>query len=158
MRQQFASYLHEKMKQDDRIFLLTADLGYNLFEPIKEEFPSRYVDVGAAEQLLIGAAVGLAQEGKIPVCYSITPFLLFRGAEWIRNYLNHEGANVKLIGSGRDDDYEHDGFTHWAGDDLDFIYCFSKISAFWPESVEEMQSQVDAILSVTGSCYLNLRK
>lgn len=87
------------------------------------------MNVGSSEQLMIGVAIGLSYSGYIPVCYSITPFLLYRPFEFIRNYLSHEQVPVKLVGSGRDRDYDHDGFSHWAEEDkrimsqLDVTVC-----------------------------------
>jgi transketolase C-terminal domain/subunit len=54
---------------------------------------------------MIGAATGMAMEGKIPVVYSITPFLLYRPFVFLRNYLHHENIPVKLVGGGRNKDY-----------------------------------------------------
>jgi transketolase len=51
------------------------------------------------------------------VVYSITPFVLYRPFEWIRNYLDHEKIPVKLVGGGRDKDYGYLGFSHWAEED-----------------------------------------
>ena len=104
----FAAALHDEMEKDDRIWLLTGDLGYGMLDQIRDDFPERYLNVGASEQLLIGAGVGLALSGKIPFCYSITTFLIYRAFEWHRNYLNHEKIPVMLIGSGYEDDYSHD--------------------------------------------------
>lgn len=87
--------------------------------------------------LMVGTAIGLAQNGYIPVCYSITPFLLYRPFELIRNYLNYEGANVKLVGSGRDDDYSHDGISHWAGDDIDVMSSLKNINLYKPEELTD---------------------
>jgi transketolase len=84
---------------------------------------------------MIGMAVGLANSGFVPVCYSITPFLLYRPFEMIRNYVNHEKLNVKLVGSGRDKDYSHDGITHWAEDDLSIMKNLSNISLFKPKEL-----------------------
>ena len=75
MRRQFVSYLIDEMRKNDRILLLTGDLGYGLFDDLKQEFPDRFTNVGSCEQLMIGMAVGLSYEGWIPICYSITPFL-----------------------------------------------------------------------------------
>jgi transketolase len=97
MRKQFAEYLHHEMAQDERIYLLTGDLGYGLWDKIKIDYPDRFINFLSSEQLMMGAAVGLALEGKIPVVYSISPFVLYRPFEWIRNYLNHENINVKLV-------------------------------------------------------------
>ena len=86
---------------------------------------------------MVGIAVGLAQSGYVPVCYSITPFLLYRPFELIRNYMNYEKANVKLVGSGRDDDYAHDGISHWAGDDVDIMAALKNIQIYKPEKMTD---------------------
>ncbi len=146
------------MQVNPDIYLLTADLGFRNFDRIRADFPDRFVDVGAAEQLMLGAAVGLAQEGKIPVVYTITSFY-WRAAEWIRNYLNHEFANVKLIGNGRDDEYsQDDGFTHYCGDDRQLFGCFPNINTYWPGSVGEMLCDADLMLKTVGPVYMNLRR
>ena len=81
----------------------------------------------SSEQLMIGLAVGMSMEKLLPVCYSITPFLLYRPFELIRNYINHENFNVKLVGGGRDQDYGYLGFSHWAEDDESIMSNFKNI-------------------------------
>src|SRR5574343_6428 len=104
MRRLFADLLYEEMRLDDRIVLLTGDLGYGMWDKIRDTYSDRFFNVGSAEQLLIGSAVGLALENKIPICYSVTSFLLYRPFEFIRNYLNHEKIPVKLLGGGLNKD------------------------------------------------------
>lgn len=112
MRAHFGRILQDEMRKNDKIIIIAADLGYVLFDEIKKQFPNRFINCGAAEQLALGIAVGYALEGYIPVVYSISSFLLLRPSEFIRNYLGHEGINVKLAGSGIEDDYKTQGFTH----------------------------------------------
>lgn len=157
-RRNFHPILLNHMRKDPRIVVLTADLGYGMWTQIEKEFPDRFVNVGAAEQLLIGAGVGLALSGKISVCFSMPPFLLYRSAEFIRNYLNHEKIPVKLVGGGRNSDYEHQGFTHYAGDDIDILRIFPNIEAFWPNSSEEMERDVGKWLYNGKPSYLNLKR
>jgi transketolase len=148
--------LYEAMSTDSRIFLLTADLGYGILDDIRRDFPDRAVNVGSCEQLMIGTAVGLANSGYVPVCYSITPFLLYRPFEMIRNYVNYEKLNVKLVGSGRDKDYSHDGITHWAEDDLTIMKCLSNISLFKPK---ELTDEVfNTFLFSDKPTYLNISR
>src|SRR5690349_11965372 len=111
MRGWFAYELYLHMSQNENIWLLTGDLGFGMFDTIKSAFADRYVNVGASEQALVGIGAGLALKGKIPVVYSITPFLLYRPFETIRNYINQDQIPLKMIGSGRDRDYSHDGFS-----------------------------------------------
>jgi transketolase len=134
-RREFASLLINEMNKNEKIFLLTGDLGFGLFDDIRKDFPNRFINVGSCEQLMIGLAVGLSYEGWIPLCYSITPFLLYRPFEFIRNYLNHELANVKLVGGGRNKDYKNLGFSHWAEDDVKIISSLDNIKIYKPEKM-----------------------
>ena len=154
MRRDFAKMLYDEMKKNGRIFLITADLGYGVLNDIRRDFSDRAINTGSCEMLMVGAAIGLAQNGYIPVCYSITPFLLYRPFELIRNYLNYEGANVKLVGSGRDDDYSHDGISHWAGDDIDVMSSLKNINLYKPEHLTD--AVFDDFLYDEKPSYINL--
>ncbi len=134
-RREFVNLLINEMNKNEKIFLLTGDLGFGLFDDIRKDFPNRFINVGSCEQLMIGLAVGLSYEGWIPLCYSITPFLLYRPFEFIRNYLNHELANVKLVGGGRDKDYKNLGFSHWAEDDVKIMSSLENIEIYKPETM-----------------------
>ena len=105
----FGRALYKEMAKNPKVVLLTADLGYKLFDPHFEDFPQQCISVGASEQAMLGIGVGMALKGLIPFCYSITPFLLYRPAEWIRNYLHHEKIPVKLVGAGVGKDDLEDG-------------------------------------------------
>src|SRR5258707_7604957 len=108
----FGRALYFEMQKDEDIFLITADLGFKLWDLHQRDFPDRFYNVGAAEQCAVGTGVGLALSGKKPFVFSITTFLIYRAFEWHRNYLNYEKIPVFLIGSGYEDDYKHDGHTH----------------------------------------------
>jgi transketolase len=155
-KQHFSSILHTEMEKDSKIYFLTADLGFDLWNKIKKDFPSRYFNVGASEQLLMGAAIGLALKGKTPIVYSITPFLIYRPFEWIRNYVNYENIPVKMVGSGRGKDYAHDGISHWAYDDVEFISKFKNIKTYYPANLVEVAHDTIDILYNTCPSYLNL--
>lgn len=158
MRKSFARELHSAMCSDERIFLVTADLGFSLLDQIRDDFPDRFINVGAAETCAMGVGVGLALSDKIPIVYSITPFLLWRAAETIRLYVNHEKIAVKLVSSGRDRDYAHDGFSHDASDDKSLMACFENIECRWPSSAELIPSVVKEMLQSGGPYYLNLKR
>ena len=57
MRKRFASLLYNEMNKNDKIVLITGDLGFGLFDEIRKDFPDRFINVGSAEQLLIGLAI-----------------------------------------------------------------------------------------------------
>ena len=136
MRKQFAEFLHDEMSLNEDIHVLTGDLGYGLWDKIKLDYPDRFINFLSSEQLMLGAACGMALEGKIPVVYSITPFLLYRPFEWIRNYLNNEKIPVKLVGGGRDKDYGYLGFSHWAEEDVKILSEFDNIKLYKPSTPE----------------------
>ena len=158
----FAAALHDEMEQDERIWLLTGDLGYGMLDQIRDDFPERYLNVGASEQLLIGAGVGLALSGKIPFCYSITTFLIYRAFEWHRNYLNHETIPVRLIGSGFEDDYKHDGITHQPyglfGMDGLFETQLLNIEYYFPSTKEQVPKWVSQMIIQNRPAFMCLRR
>ena len=154
----FAFEVYNQMAKNPDIWLVTADLGYKMWDKVRDNFPERFINTGAAEQSAIGIAIGLALEGKIPIVYSITPFLLYRPFETIRNYLDHEEIPVKLVGSGRDRDYSHDGFSHWAEEDRQVMKTFGNIEARWPETKEEIPALVEEMIRTKKPYYVNLRR
>jgi len=159
MRGHFAHELHNAMVDNEDITVITADLGYGMFNKIKDNFPDRFLNVGASEQAAMGIAIGMAEEGKIPFVYSITPFLLYRPAELIRNYINKEKIPVKLIASGRDNDYSQtDGFSHYGGDDKKFMENFESIQSIWPMTKSDMKYIVNWAVKTPVPIYVNLKR
>lgn len=154
----FAGALFDEMAKDERISVITADLGYGMFDKIKEEYPNRFYNIGAAENTAIGVAVGMTYSGKIPIVYSITPFLLYRPFEMLRNYVSHEEAPVKLVGSGRDFDYEHDGFTHHAQDAMQVLNALPNIVQFWPSDKEDVIKWMEDFLYNKKPSFMSLRR
>ena len=158
MRKLFGSLLYDEMEKNNDIFLITADLGFGVLDKCKHTFSDRFFNTGAAEQLMIGVGIGLAENKKIPICYSITPFLLYRPFEFLRNYVNYENIPVKLVGSGRDKDYIHDGISHWAEDDEKILSALPNIQIFKPLSEIELKTQFIEFLYSDKPAYLNLKR
>lgn len=156
MRGKFVDLLYKEMEKDEKIVIIIGDVGFGFFDELIEKFPKRVINPGASEQLMMGMASGMAMEGYIPIVYSITPFILFRPFEFIRNYLNHEKIPVKIVGVGRDEDYGTLGFTHYANDDNIVGNSFSNIKIFKPET--EKNLDVNLFLSHKGPAYLNLKR
>jgi transketolase len=155
----FADTLYDEIEKNPDIFMLTGDVGYGVLDDIKRDFPHRFINVGAAEQTLLDIGVGLVMSGKIAVCYSITSFLLYRGFETIRDYIDHEKIPVILVGRGRDKDYENAGFTHWSEDDMPVMNLFPNIFTYSPETPEEASEAIkDALFHRDRPSYINLSK
>ena len=158
LRRRFADETYNVMKENKNIVVLTGDLGYKIWDQIQKDFSDRFYNVGAAEQALVGIAVGLAIEGKIPIVFSITSFLLYRPFETIRNYINHEKIPVILIGSGRDKDYYHDGFSHWSEEDREVMKIFKNIKSVWPKTADDVSDLFPKILEYNIPWYVNLKR
>src|SRR5437660_421122 len=118
MRTSFIETLCALANEDERIWLLTGDLGYSVLEPYARAFPNRYVNIGVAEQNMAGIAAGLARCGKIVFTYSIANFPTLRCLEQIRNDVCYHGANVKVVAVGGGLAYGALGASHHATEDL----------------------------------------
>ena len=161
MRGYFAGYLYNAMIDDPTIHLVVGDLGYGIFDKIRDDFPDRFLNTGASEQAAAGICVGLALENRKPFFYSITTFLLYRCFETIRNYINHEKIPVRLVGSGRDKDYAHDGFSHWSEDTFDLFDrspVFCNIWNYWPDTKEEIPELVKKMVKLDKPQFISLRR
>ena len=158
MRKCFANFLLSKMQNDPSIVLCTGDLGYGLFDNIRLSFPDQFYNFGSSETLMMGAACGLALDGKKPFVYSITPFAIFRPFEVIRNYIDHEKIPVSIIGGGRDKDYGYLGFSHWADDDILFMKNFQNIKSFKPKDENDLIHVLENNLLLNCPNYINLIK
>jgi transketolase len=156
MRKDFANHLHELMGSDHKIILLTGDLGYGLWDKIKIDYPDRFINTLSSEQLMMGAAIGLATEGYIPIVYSITPFAIYRPFELIRNYLSHEQIPVKIVGGGRDRDYGYLGFSHWAEEDMEVLSTLPNLVLLKPKKFTK--KDVTDFLYNNKPSYLNLSR
>jgi transketolase len=158
MRKEFAQILHTEMTNNPDIYLITGDLGYGLWDKIKNDYPDRFYNVGSSEMAMMGAAIGLAMDGKIPYVYSITPFAIYRPFEMIRNYLDHENIPVNIVGGGRDRDYSYLGFSHWSHDDRRIMGVFDNVKSFWPENEDELLNSFQFSLTKQSPTYINLKR
>lgn len=139
MRGEFFKMVQEEMRKNNDLFLLMGDTGYNLLEPIFEEFPERTLNVGVAEQNLIGIAAGLVNTGFKPICYGITNFLVHRCFEQIRNDLCLHNYPVILVGTSTGLDNGALWATHYVVDDIGSLKALPNINIYSPSSVESIE-------------------
>ena len=141
------------------VALVLCDVGYGVFDRVREFFPRWVINCGAAEFSGMAISCGLAMEGIIPFFYTITPFALYRPFEVIRNYVHHEEIPVKIITSGRGRDYEKDGYSHCAIEDVDLMKSiFYNIKTYRPEKKEDIPAMFQEMATNNLSCYMNLRR
>ncbi|HYV17304.1 MAG TPA: transketolase C-terminal domain-containing protein [Conexibacter sp.] len=158
MRSAFASGLLELAAVDERIILLTGDLGFAVLEPFAERFPDRFVNVGVAEQNMVGIATGLAEAGYTPYVYSIATFASMRGYEFIRNGPILHQLPVRVVGVGGGMDYGHNGMTHYALEDAGIMRVQPGIAVVAPADPQQTRIALPAVQALPGPAYLRLGK
>lgn len=158
MRGAFIDALVELAAADERIWLLSGDIGFSVLERFGERFPGRFVNVGVAEQNMAGIAAGLALSGNIVFTYSIANFPVLRAIEQIRNDVCYHRANVKIVAVGGGMAYGMQGYTHHAVEDLAMMRVLPDMTVVAPGDPVEARLATRAIARHGGPCYLRLGK
>jgi transketolase len=158
MRTAFINELMSIAATDNRIVLVTGDLGFSVLERFAERFPDRYINVGVAEQNMIGIASGLALSGKIVFTYSIANFATIRCLEQIRNDVCYHHANVKIVSVGAGFSYATQGYTHFGIEDIAIMRALPNIKVLSPADPLETSLIVKQAVANDGPCYLRLGK
>ncbi len=143
---------------DECIHLLAGDLGFSLLEPFMEKYPSRFVNMGVAEQNMIGVATGMALSGKIVFVYSIANFPTFRCLEQIRNDVCYHNVNVNIVMGGGGLAYGALGITHHATEDMAIMRALPNMAVIAPGDPLEAAQATKACVAWPGPCYLRLGK
>jgi len=158
MRSAFASALLDLAAEDERIVLLTGDLGFAVLEPFAERFPDRFWNAGVAEQNMVGLATGLAEAGYTPYVYSIATFASMRGYEFVRNGPILHELPVRVVGVGGGMDYGHNGVTHYALEDAGIMRVQPGIAVIAPADPQQTRAALPQIQQLPGPAYLRLGK
>ncbi len=158
MRTAFINKLTELARKDKDIYLITADLGFSVFEKFEEEFKERFINVGIAEANMIGIAAGLAMTGKKVVAYSIIPFVTMRCFEQVRNDLCYQNLNVTLVGVGGGLSYGSAGATHHAIEDISIMRSLPNMKVLCPGDPYETEQAVQQAIYDEGPAYIRLNK
>ena len=158
MRTTFINTLSELAATDERIWLLTGDLGFSVLEAFHAQFPNRSVNVGVAEQNLTGVAAGLASCGKIVFTYSIANFPTIRCLEQIRNDACYNELPVKIVSVGGGFAYGPQGYTHHGLEDLAVMRALPNMTVVAPGDPIETELATRAVCARPGPCYLRLGK
>lgn len=155
MKKVFAKALVNLAAANPKIFLITADLGFGVLEDFADRFPKQFLNIGVAEQNMIGVATGMALEGRIVFVYSIANFPTLRCLEQIRNDACYHSANVKVVAVGGGFSYGQAGISHHATEDLAIMRAMP-IAMFTPGDLWEVEQATYAIAGFSGTCYLRL--
>ena len=135
---------------------MTADLGFGVVEEFRDRFPGRFVNVGVAEQLMIGVASGLTSEFERVFAYSIGSFASLRCLEQIRNDVCYHNLSVCIVSVGAGTMYGTHGFSHYAVEDIAALRALPNIRIYNPANAVEVSHCLEAIIGTQGPCYLRL--
>jgi transketolase len=158
MRNAFAKEITRLGQEDDRVVLLSGDIGNRLFDEFKAACPGRFFNCGVAEANMIGIAAGLAMSGFRPVCYTITPFITYRCLEQIRIDVCYHKAPVIIVGTGSGLSYASLGATHHSCEEMGMLRLLPGLSVMAPADSFEVQSCLRAALQHGGPSYLRIGK
>lgn len=158
MRKAFVEGLIEVARMDPRVVLLTGDLGFMVLEPFITAFPDRFINAGVAEQNMVGMATGLAESGYIPFVYSIIPFSVLRPFEFIRNGPIYHRLPVRIVGVGQGFDYSHNGFTHFALEDVGIMRMQPGMTTVVPADTDQTRAAIRSTYDLGRPIYYRLSK
>lgn len=159
MRQALAGALVERAKTDDRIVVIEADLmSCHVTKVFKQEFPERFVNVGIAEQNMIGIAAGMSTMGKIPFAYSFGPFATRRCYDQIFISVAYARQNVKIVGTDPGVLAEYNGGTHMPFEDMALMRAIPHMVCFEPVDATMLEKAVDQIVDYQGAVYIRLQR
>ena len=152
----FGHALVEAAKRDDRIVGLTADLGkYTDMHVFAKEFPQRYFQMGMAEQLLFGAAAGMAETGLIPFASTYSVFAARRAYDFICLDIAEPNLNVNVVGGlpGLTTGY---GPSHQATEDVAIFRGMPNLTIVDPCDSVDIEQAVPQLAEHPGPTYLRL--
>jgi transketolase len=158
VRAAFVQTLVELARRDERVVLLTGDLGFRALEPFRDAYPERFFNVGVAEQNMLGLAAGLAEAGYTPYCYSIATFATLRAVEFFRNGAVWHQLPVRLIGMGGGFEYGPAGFSHHALEDVGIMRLLPGVSVLAPADAGQTPPVIEHAQALPGPAYVRLGK
>lgn len=124
--------------------------------PFQKKYPERVVNVGIAEQSLVGVAAGLSLGGTVSFTANAAPFLLNRANEQVKNDVCYSGTNVKMLGLNAGVTYGPLGSTHHAIDDISITRGFGNVQIFAPCDIIEAEQIVKYAASMNGPVYIRM--
>ncbi|MGH9864787.1 MAG: transketolase family protein, partial [Candidatus Acidiferrales bacterium] len=156
MRSAFIRSLVSLAEEDDRVCLVTGDLGFGVVEPFAEKFPKQFVNAGVAEQNMTGIAAGMALCGEVVFTYSIANFPTLRCLEQIRNDVCYHRADVKIVSIGGGLAYGALGASHHATEDIAVMRSLPEMTIVAPGDPVEAEMATKALVARAGPAYLRL--
>jgi transketolase len=158
MRNTIARKMTEYAAADKQFMILSADLGYSVFNTFSKQNPDRFYNAGIAENTMVGVAAGLAMGGKKVFVYSISTFLAEKCFEQIREDVCYHDLPLVLIGTGAGFAYGQAGFTHWSNEDIGCLRTIPNLAIVSPSDPGELAMLLDESLTYPHPIYFRVGK
>lgn len=149
----YGDVLKELIAKNNKYFVLTAENMGPIYY-IMDDIMENYLDVGIAEQTMVGIATGLALRGRVPVVHAMASFLLMRAFEFIRTDIGYGKLNVKLVGTAAGFLSEKNGATHQCIEDIALMHCIPEMHIYAPADNDDMIKMERIIMEEENACYL----
>lgn len=160
MRNTFSETLYECAKADPSIFIVVSDISpAGSMANFQKEYPERFINVGVAEQVMIGMAAGLALKGCQPFAYTIATFSLYRPFEMVRDDLGYQNLPVTVVGMGAGVIYSTLGGTHHSQEDIAIAGAIPNMQILAPcDPLECIEATRHCAQQKRGPIYLRIGK
>lgn len=158
MRDAFFEKLVELARLDNRIIVLSADHGAFALKKFEEEMPQRYINMGIAEQNMVGVAAGLAASGKIVFVYGISPFVSLRVLEQLTIDVAAMQLPVNVISVGAGFTYSTDGPTHQGLQDISAVATIPGMTILNSSDPVNTRAFVELAVSSKKPHYIRIEK
>ncbi|MFF7456684.1 transketolase family protein [Kitasatospora sp. NPDC008115] len=139
MRERFIETTSRLLDEDPRLAVVLADISAAGFDPAAGRHPDRVINVGIREQLLIGAAAGLAFTGLRPIAHTFASFLVERPFEQVKLDLGHQGVGAVLVSAAGSYDWPAGGRTHMAPGDVALLDTLPDWTVHVPGHADEAE-------------------
>jgi len=144
-------------EKNPKLMMLSGDLGDSSgLARFKNTFPDRFINIGIAEQNMIGVAAGLAKEGHNVFATSFAPFITLRSGEQIRMNLGYMELNVKAVAIGSGISMAFLGNSHYGLEDTAVMRSIPNLTIVCPADCAEIVKLVHAAAEFTGPMYIRL--
>ena len=158
-RDAYVRAVEELAAADDRIVAVVNDsVGSSKLGKFRERFPARLINVGIAEQNMVGVGAGLANGGKIPFVSGASCFLTARAMEQIKVDCAYSEANVKLCGISSGVAYGELGATHHSIEDVAWLRAIDKLTVIVPSDPWETAAAIKAAAAHQGPVYVRISR
>jgi transketolase len=158
-RDAFAVALEAAAERDSRIVAVVNDsVGSSKLAGFKKRFPDRIVNVGIAEQTMVGVGAGLANGGKIPFVSAAACFLTARAMEQIKVDVAYSNTNVKLVGQSPGVAYGELGATHHSIEDMAWMRLLPNLTIIVPSDPWETAQAIEAAAGIEGPVFIRVSR